>query len=351
MRFLRIIGVAVAGALAFGAALAHDAPARPAAPESAAWFRLTGKVTRVVDGDTIVVKIGRKSERVRLIGIDTPESGDCYAAEATAAARRLANGKRVRLLGDRTQARRDRFRRLLAYVTLPNGRDLGRELLAAGYAKVFVFDRRFARFARYAGAEAAARDAGNGMWSACAIQPADLVLAATAAPNPVTVGSNLTYTLNVSNASPATAETVALTNTIPATTTLVSAVSTQGTCAGTTVIACALGGIAGASITVTIVVRPTTAGTITNATVVSSSTQDANAANNSATLSTTVQAQPTPPPPSNCHPSYVGVCIPPPPPDLDCSQIPYRNFQVIYTVPNPDPHRFDSDRDGIGCES
>lgn len=65
----------------------------------------------------------------------------------------------------------------------------------------------------------------------------------------------------------------------------------------------------------------------------------------------TVQAQPTPPPPSNCHPSYVGVCIPPPPPDLDCSQIPYRNFQVIYTVPNPDPHRFDGDRDGIGCES
>jgi hypothetical protein len=45
------------------------------------------------------------------------------------------------------------------------------------------------------------------------------------------------------------------------------------------------------------------------------------------------------------------VCIPPPPPDLDCGQIPYRNFRVIYNVPDPDPHRFDGEHDGIGCES
>jgi hypothetical protein len=42
---------------------------------------------------------------------------------------------------------------------------------------------------------------------------------------------------------------------------------------------------------------------------------------------------------------------PPPPPDLDCGDIPYRNFTVIYTVPDPDPHRFDGDHDGIGCET
>jgi type IV secretory pathway VirJ component len=36
--------------------------------------------------------------------------------------------------------------------------------------------------------------------------------------------------------------------------------------------------------------------------------------------------------------------------DLDCSQIPYRNLRVIYTVPQPGPHNFDGDRDGIGCE-
>ena len=50
---------------------------------------------------------------------------------------------------------------------------------------------------------------------------------------------------------------------------------------------------------------------------------------------------------TQCHPSYPTVCIPPPPPDLDCSQIPYRRFLVR----SPDPHRFDADFDGIGCES
>lgn len=49
----------------------------------------------------------------------------------------------------------------------------------------------------------------------------------------------------------------------------------------------------------------------------------------------------------NCDPSYPGVCIPPPPPDLDCKDIPYRRFKVI----SPDPHNFDSDGDGVGCES
>jgi micrococcal nuclease len=55
-----------------------------------------------------------------------------------------------------------------------------------------------------------------------------------------------------------------------------------------------------------------------------------------------------PPAPSgNCSPAYPTVCIAPPPPDLDCPQIPHRRFQVL----PPDPHRFDSDADGIGCET
>jgi hypothetical protein len=63
---------------------------------------------------------------------------------------------------------------------------------------------------------------------------------------------------------------------------------------------------------------------------------------------------PAPPPPTatpspkpSCHPSYPGRCIPAPPPDLDCGDIPWTNFTVLA----PDPHRFDGDRDGIGCES
>lgn len=52
-------------------------------------------------------------------------------------------------------------------------------------------------------------------------------------------------------------------------------------------------------------------------------------------------------PRSNCDPSYPDICLPPPPPDLDCRDIPYRRFRVL----PPDSHRLDADRDGIGCEA
>jgi hypothetical protein len=48
-----------------------------------------------------------------------------------------------------------------------------------------------------------------------------------------------------------------------------------------------------------------------------------------------------------CDPAYPTVCIPPKPPDLDCKDIPYRNFKVL----PKDPHKFDGDKDGIGCET
>ena len=56
-------------------------------------------------------------------------------------------------------------------------------------------------------------------------------------------------------------------------------------------------------------------------------------------------------PRTKCAPSYPDVCIPPPPPDLDCADIRYTNFRVLWNVPDPDPHHFDGNRDGIGCQS
>ena len=62
---------------------------------------------------------------------------------------------------------------------------------------------------------------------------------------------------------------------------------------------------------------------------------------------------PPPPPPSGgkCAASYPSVCIPPPPPDLNCGDIRYRNFHVRWDVADPDPHHFDGDHDGVGCEA
>jgi hypothetical protein len=50
---------------------------------------------------------------------------------------------------------------------------------------------------------------------------------------------------------------------------------------------------------------------------------------------------------TNCSPAYPTVCIPPPPPDLDCKDVPFKSFTVV----QPDPHNLDWDRDGVGCES
>lgn len=63
---------------------------------------------------------------------------------------------------------------------------------------------------------------------------------------------------------------------------------------------------------------------------------------------TTAPSTTTTTPSGNCDPAYPTVCIPSPPPDLDCGDIPHRRFEVL----PPDPHGFDgNDNDGLGCES
>jgi micrococcal nuclease len=191
-------------------------------------FTLRGTVTYVVDGDTVDVRVtGGRTERVRLIGIDTPERGQCDATKATAYARSLSQGRAAVLQGDETQATRDRYGRLLAYVWV-GGRDLGYRQLTRGLAKVYVYDRPFQRLAAYQQAERLGRMRADGIWHACS---------ATTPPPPAQTG--------------------------------------------------------------------------------------------------------------NCDASYPDVCIPPPPPDLDCKDIPYKNFRVV----GADPHHFDGNRNGVGCES
>ena len=131
-------------------------------------FTQKGVVTRVVDGDTLDVRLASgKNERVRLIGIDAAERGACFAAPSAERARQLALAKLVVLRGDRTQATRDRYGRLLVYVWLPGGRDLGYQLVAGGFAKVYVYRNPFQRLGVYRTAESTARSAPAGAWKAC----------------------------------------------------------------------------------------------------------------------------------------------------------------------------------------
>lgn len=123
-----------------------------------------GAVVGVVDGDTIVVRFAGNRERVRVLGIDTPEAGTCLAANATAETRRLALGRRVELRRDSSQPMRDRFDRRLAYVELPDGSDLGFQLLARGLARAFVVGKPFERLETYRQAEILGRRHRVSIW-------------------------------------------------------------------------------------------------------------------------------------------------------------------------------------------
>jgi uncharacterized repeat protein (TIGR01451 family) len=143
----------------------------------------------------------------------------------------------------------------------------------------------------------------------------DLSVTMQAAPEPVFVGHELTYTITVQNAGPANATSVALVDAFPSSLTYVSATPTQGTCAQPKNVECALGSIAsGGTAKLILVGRARGAGTVTNAVQVALGTTaqvDPTPANNVASTISTVQTPaltpPPPPPPPSPGP-------PPPPP-------------------------------------
>ena len=118
---------------------------------------------------------------------------------------------------------------------------------------------------------------------------ADVSVAMSAAPSPVAQGAPLTYTITVTNNGPLAANAVTMTDALPAGATFVSAVTSVGTCSGTTTVTCTLGTMnSAATATITLVVTATTSGTLTNTANVTSTTPDPNALNNSFTTTTTV---------------------------------------------------------------
>jgi micrococcal nuclease len=145
-----------------------------ATSEGASAQTIAGTVTRVIDGDTLDARLADGREvTVRLIGIDTPETGragtpvECGGREATTTLRELVEGKRVNLVGDPTQDAVDSFGRSLFYVDRLDGLDAGEQLLRRGRAEVFVSERAFRRLRRYRAAQAEARRTQAGAWDRC----------------------------------------------------------------------------------------------------------------------------------------------------------------------------------------
>ena len=131
-------------------------------------------VVSVTDGDTIRVRVGGVTERVRVIGLDTPElrTDECHAQQAASRMQSLVQGRQVRLSRDPGQADRDRFGRLLRHVALPDGRQVAQLLIAGGFGEELTHDRAYAGQAAYRSAERAARHAGLGIWGGGCTAPA-----------------------------------------------------------------------------------------------------------------------------------------------------------------------------------
>ena len=132
--------------------------------------RGAARVIAVVDGDTIDVSWAGRRERVRLLGVDTPETVDphrpvgCYGPEASAFTHRRLSGRPVQLTFDRQ--RRDRYGRLLAYVAV-EGHRFNDELLTGGYARLLVIPPNGLHGRAMLDEELAARSARRGLWGAC----------------------------------------------------------------------------------------------------------------------------------------------------------------------------------------
>lgn len=131
------------------------------------------EVVRVVDGDTIVVKIQGQEEKIRLIGINTPESVDprkpveCFGKEASNhAAELLPEGTQVRLVRD-VEAR-DRYGRLLAYVYRESdGLFVNLAQVADGFAEPATYPPNVAHVDDFTAAARTAREQNRGLWSSC----------------------------------------------------------------------------------------------------------------------------------------------------------------------------------------
>jgi micrococcal nuclease len=141
-------------------------------PRATAFGR--AQVLRVVDGDTIRVRLDGHIERVRYIGVDTPESVkpgtpvQCFAKRAAAANAALVAGRSVRLVGDVEQ--RDRYGRLLAYVYRePDGTFVNGQLVRDGFARTLTIAPNMAHARQFAQLARTARARGRGLWTACSI--------------------------------------------------------------------------------------------------------------------------------------------------------------------------------------
>jgi micrococcal nuclease len=127
-------------------------------------------VSRIVDGDTIEVSRNGETTKVRLLGINTPESvGDraheCFGKEASAYATSIMKGETVKLETDDSQDKYDKYGRLLAYVYLLDNQMANRKLVAEGYAYEYTYDAPYKYQEDFKSLQSFAKREARGLWA------------------------------------------------------------------------------------------------------------------------------------------------------------------------------------------
>lgn len=129
-------------------------------------------VTKVVDGDTIEIDMSGNKEKVRLIGVDTPETHhpnkgvQCFGILASEFTKNALEGKVVRIEADETNQNRDRYQRLLRYVYTEQNELWNATLVREGYAHALAAFP-FTKMDEFIKLEGLAKDQDKGLWSAC----------------------------------------------------------------------------------------------------------------------------------------------------------------------------------------
>lgn len=130
------------------------------------------RVESFEDGDTISINMNGTIERIRFIGVDTPETKDprkpvqCFGKAASAFTKNLIGYNPIRLEADPLNTNRDRYNRLLRYIYLPDGRLVNAEIIRQGYGFAYT-SFPFTKSEEFINYQTEARQAGRGLWSQC----------------------------------------------------------------------------------------------------------------------------------------------------------------------------------------
>ena len=100
-------------------------------------------VSRVIDGDTVEILTAIGTDKIRLIGVDTTEKGECYFQEAKDYLADVLENREVTIESDPTQDNRDKYHRLLRYIYLPDGTNIAEDLIKNGYGYEYTYEKPY----------------------------------------------------------------------------------------------------------------------------------------------------------------------------------------------------------------